>query len=238
LRGAGRVGRGGRAAVARRGGGGTARSGHPPARHERAAPLPHRAGGRPHDAHPAWPRSRPALGRTVKDETMTTPDGPHPWTLSGHAPGDALREQGFALLAPGELAALTGVPAAVLQDWLPQWDRLPPDEYLRDGGRYRFRRHSCFIMETAGGMLTQTPHRPHWQSTDYNSLHGGIDRWFQPLEEALVSDPRWPALLRALGELFTGVAPVDRWYIEAHQFRIDASEGVGRPTPEGAHRDG
>jgi hypothetical protein len=26
--------------------------------------------------------------------------------------------------------------------------------------------------------------------------------------------------------------------IEAHQFRIDTAEGIGRPTPEGAHRDG
>jgi hypothetical protein len=28
------------------------------------------------------------------------------------------------------------------------------------------------------------------------------------------------------------------WYIEAHQFRIDTEGGIGRPTPEGAHRDG
>jgi hypothetical protein len=26
--------------------------------------------------------------------------------------------------------------------------------------------------------------------------------------------------------------------VEAHQFRIDTGEGIGRPTPEGAHRDG
>ena len=26
--------------------------------------------------------------------------------------------------------------------------------------------------------------------------------------------------------------------MEAHQFRIDTLEGIGRPTPEGAHRDG
>ena len=32
--------------------------------------------------------------------------------------------------------------------------------------------------------------------------------------------------------------PVSRWFIEAHQFRIDTLGGVGRPTPEGAHRDG
>jgi Uncharacterized protein conserved in bacteria len=28
------------------------------------------------------------------------------------------------------------------------------------------------------------------------------------------------------------------WFIEAHQFRIDTEGGIGRPTPEGAHRDG
>jgi hypothetical protein len=26
--------------------------------------------------------------------------------------------------------------------------------------------------------------------------------------------------------------------VEAHQFRIDTADGIGRPTPEGAHRDG
>jgi len=51
-------------------------------------------------------------------------------------------------------------------------------------------------------------------------------------------------LLAGLGELFAqgeraaGREPPERWYIEAHQFRIDTSDGVGRPTPEGAHRDG
>ena len=32
--------------------------------------------------------------------------------------------------------------------------------------------------------------------------------------------------------------PVPRWFVEAHQFRIDTADGLGRPTPEGAHRDG
>ena len=30
----------------------------------------------------------------------------------------------------------------------------------------------------------------------------------------------------------------ERWFIESHQFRIDTTDGIGRPTPEGAHRDG
>jgi hypothetical protein len=32
--------------------------------------------------------------------------------------------------------------------------------------------------------------------------------------------------------------PHTKWCIEAHQFRIDTTDGIGRPTPEGAHRDG
>jgi hypothetical protein len=31
---------------------------------------------------------------------------------------------------------------------------------------------------------------------------------------------------------------VQPWYVEAHPFRIDCTDGIGRPTPEGAHRDG
>ena len=162
----------------------------------------------------------------------------HPWSLAGHAPAQALQAQGFALLAPLELEALATVPAAVLDGWLPLWEQLAPDEYLRDGGRYRSRRHGCFINEVDSGELTLAPRRPHWQSTDYNALHGGIDRWFEPLEDTLVRDRHWSQLLRSLGKLFAGLGDTGRWYIEAHQFRIDASDGVGRPTPEGAHRDG
>jgi hypothetical protein len=162
----------------------------------------------------------------------------HPWSLAGNAPVRSLQTQGFAMLAPEQLTTLAGLPRAALAAWLPLWDRLAPDEYLRDGGRYRSRRHSCYIQEVSGGGLILAPPRPHFQSTDYNALHGGIDRWFEPLEAGLVQDPAWAQLLTSLGGLFGRVAGIDRWYIEAHQFRIDARDGVGRPTPEGAHRDG
>ena len=170
---------------------------------------------------------------TVRESTLS-----HPWSLSGRAPQAALQSQGFALLAPEQFEALTGVPRAARDDWLAQWGRLAPDAYLRDGGRYRSRRHGCFIQSADGDDLVLTPRRPHWQSTDYNALHGGIDRWFEPLEEALSGDPRWLRLLCGIGRFFNRAAGPGRWYVEAHQFRIDANDGVGRPTPEGAHRDG
>ncbi|MFP5405769.1 MAG: 2OG-Fe dioxygenase family protein [Gammaproteobacteria bacterium] len=160
------------------------------------------------------------------------------WTLAGDAPAEKIAAQGFVHLDAPQLLAATGLERADVARWQSSWDRLPPDTWLRDGGRYRRRRHSVFVQEPLAGTLVQAPHRAHWQPVDYNALHGGIERMFEPIEPAIASDPDWHRLLGALGLLFAGIAPVERWYIEAHQFRIDTTEGVGRPTPEGAHRDG
>ena len=151
----------------------------------------------------------------------------------------ALSQDGLRLLSPADLAAT--LPAGWATDWpelANSWDRLPPDAHLKDGGHYRKRRHACFVQDLADGSLTQTPHRAHWQPTDYNALHGGFERWFDPVEQAVANAPAWTTLLTGLGQLFAQVRPVPHWYIEAHQFRIDTAGGVGRPTPEGAHRDG
>jgi hypothetical protein len=150
----------------------------------------------------------------------------------------ALRESGCALLAPQQLRTALAVQLDGLDALRASWDRLPRDTYLLDGGRYRFRRHSCFVHEMTGDSLQLAPHRAHWQPRDYNALHGGLERWFEPIEPAVLEAAAWINLLRALGNLFATVRSVPRWYIEAHQFRIDTAEGIGRPTPEGAHRDG
>lgn len=160
------------------------------------------------------------------------------WTLSGRDPAATLARQGFVVVTADQLRAFTGVPPASLERWRPGWNRLPPDRYLKDGGRYRSRRHSCFVHEPAHGAFAQAAHRAHWQPLDYNALHGGIERMFEPIEPAITQDEHWRRLLASLGTLFATIAAVDRWYIEAHQFRIDTSDGLGRPTPEGAHRDG
>lgn len=148
----------------------------------------------------------------------------------------ALRDRGFAVLSAAGVAALSGAPLADLQALTPSWDDLRPDEYLKDGGRYRKRRHSCFVAESDG--LRQVPHRMHWQSLDYNALHGGMERWFEPIDPAVATRPAWSSLLLGLARVCSARMPVPRWFIEAHQFRIDTADGLGRPTPEGAHRDG
>ena len=147
-----------------------------------------------------------------------------------------LRELGRTVIAPASLHAALGCSAGDLAALSPFWNDLPADAYLRDGGRYRFRRHSCFVAE--GQQLRQVPHRAHWQPLDYNALHGGIERWFEPMAEAAVTQAVWQQLMLGLAQLASGLKGEKPWFIEAHQFRIDTADGIGRPTPEGAHRDG
>ena len=149
--------------------------------------------------------------------------------------------------APG-LAQLCGLDVSALAALAPSWHDLPPDEHLKDGGRYRKRRHACFVVDS--GAAPGTPvseatqvrpvaHRAHWQPVEYNALHGGIERWFAPMDSRVTQASAWLQLLSGLAHCATAIRPQTRqWFVEAHQFRIDTEGGIGRPTPEGAHRDG
>lgn len=148
----------------------------------------------------------------------------------------ALGERGYAVLTPDSVAALCNVTREAMQALAPSWNDLRPDGYLRDGGNYRQRRHECF--EVSEVDTRQSPHRAHWQSQDYNALHGGMQRWFEPIDPHVLAQPAWPCLLQSLAAVFDKVRPARPWFVEAHQFRIDTTDGIGRPTPEGAHRDG
>jgi hypothetical protein len=150
--------------------------------------------------------------------------------------GAVLKRQGYAVLGASAVAQLAGVALPDLMAWCGDWNHLPPDNYLRDGGRYRRRRHSCFVVND--GTVQQEPHRAHWQPLEYNALHGGLERHFEPMDAALVLQPAWQQLLAWLGRVCSGLKGAQPWFAEAHQFRIDTTDGIGRPTPEGAHRDG
>ena len=148
----------------------------------------------------------------------------------------SLQSNDFAIVSPEDVAQIAGVPLQQMLSLNQFWGDLPRDPYLKDGGRYRFRRHASY--EIQGGELTMAPHRAHWQSVDYNALHGGIERWFEPSQTLLTSNPAWQSLLVGLARILNDIKPVTTWFVEAHQFRIDTTDGIGRPTPEGAHRDG
>ncbi len=160
----------------------------------------------------------------------------HPPTTPVDQLSAALRGQGYAVLAAQGVCALAGCTLAELESLRASWDDLPPDDYLKDGGRYRRRRHASFVAD--GERLQQVPHRAHWQPLEYNALHGGMERWFAPMAPDVVARPAWTRLLQAMARVASELRGPQPWSIEAHQFRIDTAGGIGRPTPEGAHRDG
>jgi len=144
---------------------------------------------------------------------------------------------GWAVLDAASLRELAGLPAGAFAAWPRYWHDLPADPHMMDGGRYRQRRHSCFELRPAARMRT-VGRRAHWQPLDYNALHGGIERWFEPMPETWLQDPAWQALLVGLAGLASRLRGEQAWFVEAHPFRITTEGGIGRPTPEGAHRDG
>lgn len=146
----------------------------------------------------------------------------------------ALKDQGFVRFEADETLDMLGPDAkAAWADFAESWNDLPLDGFMADGGRYRRRRFAAFAATPEG--VERKPHQPHWQSRDYNPLNGGVQRWFEPVADAIAGHPVTQGVIRAGLELFGSEA----WHIELHQFRIEAREGeAGQPTPEGAHRDG
>ena len=116
-----------------------------------------------------------------------------------------LRSAGYAVLEPAAARAALELDVAALEGLRESWERLPRDPYLRDGGHYRARRHGSFIYTPGTRELAAVPQRPHWQPTTYNALHGGMLRWFEPIEPAVVTASAFRGLLASLGELFAQI---------------------------------
>ncbi|GGC29966.1 hypothetical protein GCM10011504_05240 [Siccirubricoccus deserti] len=158
-------------------------------------------------------------------------------------PADGLREEvaarGFALLRGPALTARLGVAPAALDDFAASWARLETDRFMADGGLYRRRRHANFTARWGQPGHVRNPHRPHFQAVVHNSLNGGVERWFAPVEDAVASGAPLQALLDLGRSVADAQSPGRDWFVELHQFRIEAAAGTpGLPTPEGVHHDG
>jgi len=150
----------------------------------------------------------------------------------------AIAGEGFAFLSAAATRPLL-LASGPLSDWdafRASWNDLALDTYMADGGRYRRRRHAVFAIDEDG--MSRQPHQPHYQSLDYNTLNGGIARWFEPVTTG--DGPTLRTILGFCHRLFGSLAPASMaWHVEVHQFRIEARNGeAGQPTPEGMHRDG
>lgn len=132
--------------------------------------------------------------------------------------------------------------AGTLADWTAferSWSNLTPDTYLAEDSRFRRRRYAVYSIDSSGASTRQA-HQAHYQSPDYNTLYGGIERWFDPIQPAIGAGPSMAAILRSCAVLFAPeTLGAIEWHAEVHQFRIEARQDlVGLPTPEGIHRDG
>jgi hypothetical protein len=153
----------------------------------------------------------------------------------------SIGRDGFAF-AHGRAMREILAPFGPLDDWpsfADSWNDLHLDTYMADGGRYRRRRHAAFEVLEAGS-IQRKPHQPHYQTIEYNPLHGGVARWFEPITPQIGDSHTLRTILAFCRSLFGALARNARaWHVEVHQFRIEARPGEhGRPTPEGVHRDG
>lgn len=151
----------------------------------------------------------------------------------------ALAQDGYRFVSQPAMSALFRQHGS-LADWdafAASWNDLGADTYMADGGRYRKRRHAVFRVE--GAAIQPQPRQPHYQSRDYNPLNGGIERWFEPVKPEIAAGASLQTVLRFCHALFDRLSPAPAWFVEVHQFRIEARrDEAGRPTPEGMHRDG
>jgi hypothetical protein len=165
----------------------------------------------------------------------------HPVMEEPGALEQLIARDGFAFVEAETMSTLLGNPEST-PDWqrfAASWNDLALDTYLPDGHRYRRRRHATLSAGPGETTCHVEPHRPHYQSREYNTLVGGIERWFEPIEAEVVSGKTLSQVLSFCCRLFGRLMPNVHWLIECHQFRIEArTDSPGSPTPEGVHRDG
>ncbi|MCW6530677.1 2OG-Fe dioxygenase family protein [Sphingomonas sp. MMSM20] len=151
-----------------------------------------------------------------------------------------LDRRGYIYLPSPALQEVVGWNSEQWSGFAASWDRLGDDRFMADGGRYRRRRHAAF--EASAERLRCKVHQPHFQSRDYNPLNGDVQRWFDPVENGIAQCEILQSIFRSLTPFFAKLdnhEPTGSWHSEMHQIRIETSpRELGRPTPEGLHRDG
>ena len=161
-----------------------------------------------------------------------------PAAIAEAAIAETVRRDGYAFVRAPEMRAL--LEAAGLRDWedfAASWDDLGVDMYMADGGRYRRRRFACF--RATQEVIARKPHQPHYQSRDYNPLNGGIERWFEPVTEAIGAHPAMRAVLPTCHILFDRLTPAElrppAWHVEIAPVPHRGRAGAGRPADPRGH---
>jgi argininosuccinate synthase len=120
------------------------------------------------------------------------------------------------------------------------WNDLDRDEYMADGGMYRYRRYSEFLINSQDLTIHNMPNVPYTQSKNINHLNGGIERYYSAISNQIKSNQAFENVLKYFTKKISRIEGKHKKYlIQIFQNRIlTSTSGVGLPTPEGIHRDG
>jgi hypothetical protein len=150
-----------------------------------------------------------------------------------------LPDQGFVHSSLSAALGPETTAGAGWKEFADSWNNLCQDTYMADGGTYRLRRYSEFLVDAADEGVTLLPHVPYSQPKDINYLNGGVERHFEPFEEHVAGGVLLGDVLRWCAGILSEVTGNGHWKVQSFQNRILAREAeVGQPTPEGLHRDG
>lgn len=151
-----------------------------------------------------------------------------------------IQDKHYFISTIGELdKGLTSIKHEYYQQFINSWSNLRFDNYMADGGKYRYRRYNVINYYTSTSYFKFLPNEPHFQKDTYNSLNGGVYREYEPFEDKTLENPILKKLIECCSNIFNLVEAQYDWRVECHQFRITPTvEFCGLPTPEGKHRDG
>ena len=158
----------------------------------------------------------------------------------------SILELGYRRLEPSVVKSAIRIDLECDRKALDQsFERLVQDGQMGDEGEYRYRRYSRFRVDASPKsgsvqwslMEGSSIH----QDLEDNPLNGGVLRTYEPLETDLLENRLFRAIL---DHDILCVALIDPKLFQepvvmgVHQVRIVARPGrVGKPTPEGIHRD-
>src|SRR5260370_16970246 len=116
---------------------------------------------------------------------------------------NAIARGGYAFVEASDMRTALGRFGS-LADWpefADSWNELQTDTYMADGGRYRRRRFAVYAADKQGAIV-RGKHQPHYQSLDYNTLNGGIERWFEPVKPQIGEGSSMRTILEYCPSLF------------------------------------
>nr|WP_026004022.1 2OG-Fe dioxygenase family protein [Pseudomonas luteola] len=154
--------------------------------------------------------------------------------------GERISDNGWAFFQGRDLSNAFNLKDSEFKLFAEYWENLQLDEYMGDKGRYRYRRYSELKLIQKSSQILVLPHKHYEQSKRVNPLNGGVKRYFQPIEESMILNPFFKALILGLRDIFEFSLDENcEWSVKLHPYRItsDVLE-IGKPTPEGLHRDG